>query len=144
MTNLEERLKQLDDIRKTVENCENQLNVFLQEIGWTKDKLPKFEVDKVKKECELAGSTSNATVEKIEVKPSTRTNDLEAVVNLCSKIDEKRSATSSFTDWNKLKRDLKRRRVRYRTTKTAPLTYTEELRELISLQMDLVREKKEK
>lgn len=47
----------------------------------------------------------------------------------------------SFGDFNKLKRDLKRRRMKYRTTKTPPLTHTEELRELIALQMEMFDKK---
>lgn len=144
MANLEERLKQIDDIRKTVQHCENQLNGLLKELGWTKDKLPKPKISKVTTESDITGSSSDACKEKNESKPLSKPNDLEDVVNLCSKIDEKRTSISNFTDLNKLKRDLKRRRIKYRTTKTAPLTYTEELHELINLQMELLRENKEK
>lgn len=47
--------------------------------------------------------------------------------------DDKRT----FDEITKYKRDIKRKRMKYRTTKAPPLTHTEELRSLISLQMEL-------
>lgn len=137
MSTVEERLKQLDEMREKVRFYETQMDEFLQQLGWTKDKLPKF--NQVKQESNAAGSQQSAN----RLKQHVRSNDLEEVVNLCSEFDQKRLTSTPFTDLNKLKRDLKRRRVKYRTTKTAPLTYTEELRELINLQMELVSDKKE-
>ncbi len=43
----------------------------------------------------------------------------------------------TFAEITKYKRDVKRKRMKYRTTKAPPLTHTEELRGLISLQMEL-------
>lgn len=43
----------------------------------------------------------------------------------------------TFAEITKYKRDIKRKRMKYRTTKAPPLTHTEELRNLISLQMEL-------
>lgn len=43
----------------------------------------------------------------------------------------------TFAEITKYKRDIKRKRMKYRTTKAPPLTHTEELRSLISLQMEL-------
>lgn len=56
--------------------------------------------------------------------------------------DEQASTSSNndkrtFAEITKYKRDIKRKRMKYRTTKAPPLTYTEELRSLISLQMEL-------
>lgn len=42
----------------------------------------------------------------------------------------------TFDQITKLRRDLKRRRMKYRNTKTPPLSYTEEIRGLIGLQME--------
>lgn len=139
----EERIKQLNEIKEEVKIYESQLNEFLQELGWTREKLPKQpkvkkEQQKVETECEIASSSSSGNLHQNVMSTDAKSIDLEAVVNLCSTIDRKRSATTDFVDLNKLKRDLKRRRVKYRTS-TAPLTYTEELRELINLQMDLVK-----
>lgn len=144
MDSIEERIKQLNTIRETIQRQENHMNAFLQEIGWTKDKLPKSIEETAPQKSEPSASTSSENPQRIEVNDPTRANDFEAVVDLCSKIEEKRSATNGFVDLNKLKRDLKRRRVKYRTTKVAPLTYTEELRELINLQMDLIKDNEEK
>lgn len=53
------------------------------------------------------------------------------------------SSTSSgdtkktFAEITKYERDVKRKRMKHRTTKAPPLTHTEELRSLISVQMDL-------
>lgn len=146
MDTTEDRLKQLDEIREIVKFHESQMDGFLHQLGWTKEKLPKQ--TKVKKEnviefeCDAAGSSQRMDDRNITIKQREQTEDLEAVVNLCSVINQKKSTATSFTDLNKLKRDLKRRRMKYRTTKTAPLTYTEELRELIDLQMELINDNK--
>lgn len=145
MDSTEERLKQLNEIEEKVKICKTQLNEFLQELGWSREKLPKQPAVKeelIKTECDVAGSTSSGDSHRNVMNQSVKSIDLETVVNLCSTIDQKRLATSNFIDLNKLKRDLKRRRVKYRTS-SAPLTYTEELRELINLQMDLVQENKQ-
>lgn len=144
MSSADERIKQLEDLRKTVQTYENQVNHLLTEFGWTKDKLPPYKEEVEPTESEFAGSVSNQSepVNTVATQ-STKSNDLETVMNIGQKIDAKRSNSANFTDLNRLRRDLKRRRVKYRTTKTAPLTYTEELRELINLQMELVTENKE-
>lgn len=145
MSKTEERIKQLNEIKEKVKVCETQLNGFLQELGWTREKLPKLSEVKeeiVEPERDVAGSNFSGNSRKNVINQDVKPIDLETVVNLCSKIDQKRSTTSNFIDLNKLKRDLKRRRVKYRTS-TAPLTYTEELRELIELQMDLVKGNKQ-
>lgn len=138
MVNKEDRIKQLNHVRQIVQRHEDQLNELLQHLNWTKDKLPK---QKPKQESEVVAnneiaSTSTENTQKETVNQPK--DDFDAVVNLCSKISQKQLAQNTFTDINKLRRDLKRRRVKYRTTKSAPLSYTEELRELINLQMDLV------
>lgn len=142
MSRVDERLKQLDAIRKKVQQCETQVNRLLQEFDWTKDKLPQKEEETKQTECEFTGSSSNESKQNTIVTQTVKSIDLETVVNIGQRIDAKRLSLSNFTDLNKLRRDLKRRRVKYRTTKSAPLTYTEELRELINLQMELVTENK--
>ncbi|XP_031639518.1 uncharacterized protein LOC116351534 [Contarinia nasturtii] len=142
MSTVEQRIKELDDIRKTVKKYENHVNELLREFGWTKEKLPKYIA---KNNQNKSDSTESSAIESgpSVAKQASKPIDLEAVVDIAYKIDAKRSSANNFTDLNKLRRDLKRRRVKYRTTKTAPLTYTEELRELIELQMELVTENKE-
>lgn len=145
MDDIEDRVKQLNEIKNKVNICESELNGFLQELGWTREKLPKStQIHEVKEEP--SEKAPQATAERnphrnLKVQ-ETKPIDLETVVNLCTTIDQKRAAATNFIDLNKLKRDLKRRRVKYRTS-TAPLTYTEELRELINLQMDLAKTNKD-
>lgn len=146
MTNSEERLKQLHEIRARVRRYEEFFNEFLAEIGWTKEKTIEGSPKEVTEaeQCDEKGSTlADVRCEK-DIQPSTSApaTDFEEIVNFCSTIDQKRASTTNLPDWNKLRRDLKRRRVKYRTTKSAPLTYTEELRELINLQMDLIKDNK--
>lgn len=138
MESEDDRIKQLETIRNTVREHQNHLNEVLQQFGWTVDKLPKYKQEIEHPNIEVTPDPGENTQERAPKEPK---DDLEAVVNLCSTISQKQSATNTFTDLNKLRRDLKRRRVKYRTTKTAPLSYTEELRELINLQMDLVKNK---
>lgn len=144
MDSTEQRLKQLEEIREQLKFYETQMDGFLQELGWTRDKLPKL--TKVKQEsehepeCSAAGSSRSVNDREIATKQCVRTDDLEAVVDLCSAIEQKRLKSTPFTDLNKLKRDLKRRRMKYRTARTGPLTYTEELRQLIDLQMELIND----
>ncbi|KAG4066243.1 hypothetical protein HA402_000467 [Bradysia odoriphaga] len=60
------------------------------------------------------------------------------------------SSTSSsdpnrtFAEMTKYERDVKRKRMKHRTTKAPPLTHTEELRSLISVQMELWEDHVEK
>lgn len=144
------RLKQLHECKEKVAFYKNQMLEFLQELGWTEEKLLELtKSKKVKEEIvesgyDVAGSSSSKQSQQVNIKQENSTDDLKAIVDLCSTIDEKRSASNSFVDLNKLKRDLKRRRVKYRTTKNAPLTYTEEMRELINLQMDIIKENRQK
>lgn len=141
----DKRLKQLENIRKIVQRYESQVNHLLQEFGWTKEKLPLYKEEQTEAtQCESIDSTSKKSSQNTAAASQpTKSIDLETVANIGQKIDAKRSSANNFTDLNKLQRDLKRRRVKYRTTKTAPLTYTEQIRELISLQMELVTERKD-
>lgn len=146
MSSLEERLKQLDEIREKVKTYETQMDEFLHELGWTREKLPKLtkvkQENELETECDAAGSSGSVNDRNISTQARLATDDLESVVDLCSAIEQKRLTTTPFIDLNKLKRDLKRRRVKYRTAKTGPLTYTEEIRELIGLQMELINDNK--
>lgn len=141
---VKQREKQIQDIRKIIDTCENQLDNLLSELGWSKEKLPKSKlldkIESVDEKADLIASTSEKSENIVESKD--KSFDLNAISELCSTIDKKKSSSVRNIDINKLKRDLKRRRMKYRTTKVAPLTYTEELRELINLQMELVQENK--
>lgn len=135
----EDLFKQIEEIRDVVVECESHLNDLLDRFGWTKEELMKARTKP--KSPHKDDSEKKIFVQEQQRGAVASVNeklDLDALTNLCASIDKKVSHSSSYADINKLKRDLKRRRMKYRTTKTAPLTYTEELRELIQLQMELV------
>lgn len=138
----EDLFKEIEEIRDVVEDCESQLNDLLDGFGWTKEELMKAgtkpksaQKDDSEKEMIVPEQRRGTAA------PVNEKHDLDALASFCASIDKKTSHTSNYADINRLKRDLKRRRMKYRTTKTAPLTYTEELRELIQLQMELVQNK---
>lgn len=138
-----ERKKQIEQFHKTLDGWESQLDDLLKSLNWTKDKLPKLNVESVESSKSSAAATESSASEVREnIIQSNETNsiDLNALSDIYSTIKKKKATADTNIDWNKLKRDLKRRRMKYRTTKTAPLTYTEELRELIHMQMDLLQE----
>lgn len=138
----DENFKQINEIRDAILECESRLDKLLGEFGWSSDKLPKKRKELKDKQPvdEVSGSGSAECKQENVDQLQQEKIDLNALVNLCATIDTKSTNSTNYADINKLKRDLKRRRMKYRTTKTAPLTYTEELRELISLQMELVKE----
>lgn len=86
---------------------------------------------KLKRYVESRGHIESSTANHTDLESTSI--DLTAVPRL--------KEQASFPDMNKLKRDLKRRRMKYRTTKAPPLTYSEELRELIALQMEMFDKK---
>lgn len=132
----EDFFKQIEEIRDVVVDCESQLNDLLDKFGWTKEELMKAGTKPKSVHSEkkiFVHEQQRGTVASVNEEL-----DLDALANLCASIDKKASHSNSYADMNKLKRDLKRRRMKYRTTKSAPLTYTEELRELIQLQMELL------
>lgn len=141
-TQNEDLFKQIEEIRDGVVDCESQLNDLLNGFGWTKEELMKAgtkpkSVPKDDSEKEMfVQEKQKDTVASVNEK-----HDLDALARFCASIDQKASHSSNYADINRLKRDLKRRRMKYRTTKTAPLTYTEELRELIQLQMEFMESK---
>lgn len=139
----EDLFKQIEEIRDAVVDCESQLNDLLDSFGWTKEELMKAETraNSLKKDDSSEKEMFIQEQKRDAVAPVNEKFDLDALANLCAAIDKKGSPSSCYADINKLKRDLKRRRMKYRTTKNAPLTYTEELRELIQLQMELVKSK---
>lgn len=140
---INERKEQIEQFHKTLNGWESQLDDLLVSLNWTKDKLPKSNVETVKSsnECVAVPETSAAgTRENIIQSNETQSVDLNALSEIYSTIKKKKASAETNIDWNKLRRDLKRRRMKYRTTKTAPLSYKEELRELIQMQMDLLQE----
>lgn len=141
---IKKREKQIQEICQVIDKCENQLDNLLKELDWSKEKLPKLklsnEIGSVDEKRDATACISEKRENIVGLKDESF--DLNAISELCSTIDKKKSSSIRNIDINKLKRDLKRRRMKYRTTKVAPLTYTEELRELINLQMELVQENK--
>lgn len=157
------RIQQVHEIDRFIESCENKFSDIFNNFGWSIENLEKdlsnvnvFTESKKKqklknKKEEEATSSFDllAAEEKLkqyeEAIKSHRKQAIgdfqDPVLNLPSTSTNMKQ-TASVMDMKKLKRDLKRRRIKYRTTKTAPLTFTEELRELINLQMEIMTENK--
>lgn len=140
------REQKIQEIGKVIDKCEHQLDNLLKELDWCKEKLPRSKLSNkiasVDSNRDEFGSTSTSEKSETILQLKDESFDLNAISELCSTIDKRKSSSERNIDFNKLKRDLKRRRMKYRTTKVAPLTYIEELRELINLQMELVQENK--
>lgn len=161
-----QRLEQIKEIRDFVEQSQIKTNEILSKFGWTIENLQKNKLNKqsgvsstrqkkTKEEC-LSTFDLPTTAEKlvayekaIKTGKSMSGNDYqELVTNVASTSSSSSSSSSNIKqisnlmDIKKLKRDLKRRRMKHRVTKTAPLTFTEELHELINLQMEILAEKK--
>lgn len=140
-------LKQIEEIQGVVADCESQLNDLLGQFDWTKEELLKPVRTRPKSAREENDEEKKEKTKCVDERPRdtaaavNESVDLDVLASLCATIDKKTSLSNSYADINKLKRDLKRRRMKYRTTKSAPLTYTEELRELIQLQMELLKSK---
>lgn len=134
------RTDQVNEIIESVEKCEQQLNELMDRLQWSREKLPKAKNPK-----ESDGENDEATkTERIDSAPlqlesvdQQRPN--ESGVDFPDFGDRSKLNVTSYIDLNKLKRDMRRRRMKHRVTKTAPLTYTEEIRELIAIQMEIER-----
>lgn len=141
--------KQLAEAKAQVEQFEKNLDEFLAKVGWTRESVLEraLQREERKKQASLKAKQADCS----ETRPSTsietsqyvpkevpKPDPVVKIDELAEFIDKKRNQ-QKYIDMNKLKRDLKRRRVKYRTS-TAPLTYTEELRELINLQMEYIKE----
>lgn len=137
---LNRRKQEIDNFNKILDSWEGQLNDLLNTLNWTKDKLPKPKTTKIESINRSSVETEPSTSRTCNIKRESlnKTFDLNALSEISLTLKKKKSDAKPNIDITKLKRDLKRRRMKHRTTKSAPLTYTEELRELINLQMDLL------
>lgn len=151
---IEYRRKQILELKTFVDGCEEKCLGILEEFEWTKEKLMESgcrtqQPSREKQErADLQWNINHLTQgEKLRryeeaTRDSKRVDSLNAIFaesDMGEFPSSSRSKQTGLVDMNKLKRDLKRRRVKYRTTKAPPLTYSEELRELIQLQMETVR-----
>lgn len=148
---IEARKKQIADALETVREYESKLERFLSEIGWTKEEiLKRFERNEESKAKSDADEVNAATdSQNIDLDQNPVQNNVKEFIKLDENADlysamDRKRIQANYGDLNKLKRDLKRRRIKYRTTKAPPLTYTEELRELINLQMEYMEEPQKK
>lgn len=147
---MEERRVQLDREAEALQKLELQFSNTLRLIGWTEAGLSKDHRPPRKRNRKSKRPTKSslhpidlrsreeklADYEKTIERLGHRTEPAELTVPVIH--NEGRSSSDdrmTFDQISKLRRDLKRRRMKYRT-KTPPLSYTEELRGLISLQME--------
>lgn len=154
------RHKMIEELTNGISSYETELNNILASLNWSKESLSTVHhsensqrkitanIDKstaggpedyhlLPTDAKLAlyehalGQSENLNATQIEMQSTSM--DVASV--------SRTKGHGSFADLNKLKRDLKRRRMKYRTTKAPPLTYGEELRELIALQMEIFDKK---
>lgn len=154
----ENRLKQITELNSFVEHIENDFNQILSNLNWTQAKLfADYNSKEVTKKHTNNDADYKAIQEYYLLPVEKKLERYEHTLKSNEAIDKELDMTqfefqttsldmankakakvqNTFADINKLKRDLKRRRMKYRTTKAPPLTYTEELRELIGLQMEM-------
>lgn len=157
------RLNQIAELDHFISSIEGDFNQILSDLDWSKDELlkesggqneprkqPKPRKDNngdlddyfllpSEKKLELY----EKSLENSEEKHRREQSEMADLSLQSSSLDLASSSKrhGPIADINKLKRDLKRRRMKHRTTKTAPLTYTEELKELIELQMEIIEKK---
>lgn len=161
----ENRLEQITELNSFIDHYEDDFNQILLNLSWTKDKL--FTAYNTKdvahtKRAHKTNKTDDNNMQEYYLLPNEKKIErYEYILKNKKTIDKnldmtqfelqatsldmanksKAKVQNTFTDINKLKRDLKRRRLKHRTTKAPPLTYTEELRELIGLQMEMFDKK---
>lgn len=136
------RVDQVKEIIESVEKCEQQMNKLMERLKWSRDKLPK-----PRKPMKTVGESDElAETEQIDstIRQSVSLELSEISSDFPEFGDRGKLHLTSYTDLNKLKRDMRRRRLKHRVTKTAPLTYTEEIRELIAIQMDIEKNRHKK
>lgn len=162
---MESRLKQLSDLSTSVSDIEIRYKQILHNIDWTEDALHKNH-HKLKKPVDVNPDDQNTTTKHITTKniewSSIWLLPREEKLKLYEKAVSQQHNSSeltetnfpasmsvtkddhqmSFSEMNKFKRDLKRRRMKYRTTTAPPLSHTEEMRALIELQMESIVAKK--
>lgn len=136
------RVDQVKELIESVEKCEHQLNKLLESLQWSRDKLPN------RRNPTKPVGDSHKSAETEQIDSATRPSVSMELSDISSDFpefgDRGKLHLTSYTDLNKLKRDMRRRRLKHRVTKTAPLTYTEEIRELIAIQMDIVKNRHKK
>lgn len=132
------RVEQVNEIIESVQKCEEQMNALMERFKWSKDKLSKVKISTKHIERD---DESTETQQHDLANRQTGSMDNQKLRDINSDFpefgDRNKRIVMSYTDLNKLKRDMRRRRIKHRVTKTAPLTYTEEIRELIAIQMDI-------
>lgn len=149
----EARMKQLNDLSNSINILEQQFNGIMEMLNWDRKQL----LDNVKNDTNKNNLTSisNETkknnsnvVNKFNVQKHNLTTVPGGVTSaashhiipepelIVSVKDRNLTKNMTFAEIIKLKRDLKRRRMKHRTSKTPPLSYTEKIRALITLQME--------
>lgn len=131
------RVEQVNEIIASVTKCEQKMNEVMERLQWSRDKLPKAK--NPTKHVEATEAERIGAVARQSSQSMGHQERSESGIDFPEFGDRSKLHLTSYTDLNKLKRDMRRRRVKHRVTKTAPLTYTEEIRELIAIQMEIER-----
>lgn len=138
------RVDEVKQIYESVEKCEQQMNKLMERLQWSRDKLPKPR----NPTKNVPESYENESAETNQIDSTSKSSVSVALNDISSDFpefgDRGKLRSTSYNDLNKLKRDMRRQRLKHRVTKTAPLTYTEEIRELIAIQMDIEKNRHKK
>lgn len=146
----EARLEEMRKLDEFIIDMEKGFTKTLATLNWTKEGLykaqnsgvqasvPEHRASDAMQDYYLLSSQKKLEIYKESLRPTPNTG--HSVSLEVADVSTSKSKTT-FTDIHKLKRDLKRRRMKYRTTKAPPLAYIEELRELINLQMEILSNK---
>lgn len=147
---MEERQIQLAREAEALHELEILFSKTLSTIGWTETELSQ-EHHAPRKRYRKSKRSTNSLRHPVDLRSRLeKLADYEQVIErlghrtepeLTVPVTQNEGHSSSndrmtFDQITKLRRDLKRRRMKYRTTKAPPLSYTEEIRGLIGLQME--------
>ena len=163
---MEQNADQLEALVQNIDHMEQRFQQILKNIGWNEADLmknhhckkPKLENEIEHDSKETIASKTKVNSRRIQVKNISQSRLFFISLFKCtqetltqlpevssfSSLDTTPENCMSFAEMTKLKRDLKRRRMKYRTTKSPPLSYTEEIRALIGLQMESWEQKLQK
>lgn len=146
------RLEVLTKINETNEHITNKFHKLLSDLSWTQEDLqrnhqrsshPQSKRRPQPKDREPSPDLRSSSQKLADyetairinpTKPDLMTQLLEDNIMATNPGQAGKEGEQSLTDILRQKRDLKRRRQKYRTTKAPPLSYTEEVRQLIGLQ----------
>lgn len=132
----------VNDLNEFIKQSEKRLHTIFKEINFTVDetlKSPNFSTNKIENQMWCCPSSLKLSKYQEFTRKNGRFTEPEyreqiPEKNSRSTVAEGRSTKLSLADITKMRRDAKRRRMKYRTK--GSISYAEEVRGLIALQME--------